>query len=151
MPVFLVVDCFCYEIGSSDFLHSFFSTISYHLEPNGWGTKYPYLMNGLYQGNLNWSQASNAIKEAKEIRQELSGYNPSQVIWDIEDLESKQPWREHVSDRITSLANYFVTSDGEDLFEVLYKALYCSIEEQQNVEIKFYPKETITYVKLDME
>ncbi len=52
MGIGLNVGDFYYEIGSGDFLHSFFSTISFHLEPEGWGTKYPYLMNELYQGSL---------------------------------------------------------------------------------------------------
>jgi len=42
MSVGFLVDCFFYEVGRGDFLHSFFSTISYQLEKEGWGTKYPY-------------------------------------------------------------------------------------------------------------
>ena len=51
MAVGFFFDCFYYEVGHVDFLHSFFSTISYHLEPNGWGTKYPKLLNDLYYKN----------------------------------------------------------------------------------------------------
>lgn len=44
MGISFIVGNISYEIGHPDFFHSFFSTISYHLEPNGWGSKYPILM-----------------------------------------------------------------------------------------------------------
>lgn len=54
-----------------DFLHAFFSTISYNLEENKWGSKYSILMNELYQGKLNWENASKAVEELKLIKEEL--------------------------------------------------------------------------------
>jgi hypothetical protein len=39
------------EIGSAGFLHSFFSTISHLLEPEGWSNRFPLLMNRLYAGH----------------------------------------------------------------------------------------------------
>lgn len=48
MAVGFHFDCFFYQIGHGDSLHSFFSTISYHLEPDSWGTKYPKLLSNLH-------------------------------------------------------------------------------------------------------
>ncbi|EAL9047452.1 hypothetical protein NUE13_001983, partial [Campylobacter coli] len=45
-----------YEIGNGDFLHAFFSNVAYHLEKGNWGSRFPILMNEVYQGELNFSQ-----------------------------------------------------------------------------------------------
>lgn len=124
MSVGFQVENILEEVGTHDFLHAFFSTISYHLEPGGWGTKYPTLMNELYtNGRLDTSQSLSALSEVTEIRELLQAYSPSQVIWDIDNLAAKPPWGDDISPEITSLANYFVTSSGRDLFEVIIECL----------------------------
>ena len=67
MTVGILVDCFYYELGHSDFVHSFFSTISYHLEKEGWGTKYPLIMNELYNDTLNWDDVSVAKSNLNKL------------------------------------------------------------------------------------
>jgi hypothetical protein len=42
MTVGLQIHGITTEIGTGSFFHAFFSTISHHLEPKGWGTVYPY-------------------------------------------------------------------------------------------------------------
>lgn len=116
MAVGFFFDCFFYEVGHADFLHSFFSTISYHLEPNGWGTKYPKLLNDLYYKKLNCSDIPIAIKEVEEIRDKLAKFEPSKVVWDIEDLSKQPPWGENIPHEISNLSNYFMTSSGTNLF-----------------------------------
>jgi hypothetical protein len=117
------VKYYWFQVGHSDFLHSFFSTISYHLEPCGWGTKYPCLLKELYNGKLDDKYVSAAIKELEEIRERLKEYKPSEVIWDIDELEKKPPWGENISQEINDLSNYFITSEGEDLINLLLNAL----------------------------
>jgi hypothetical protein len=136
MGIGLNVGDFYYEIGSGDFFHSFFSTISYHLEPEGWGTKYPNLMNELYHGSLKWNLATKVTQELTDVKRKLQNYKPSQVIWDIEDTSLQPPWGDKISTDITSLANYFVTSDGEDLLDVMFNALQTSYNEKENIEIE---------------
>jgi 2,3-bisphosphoglycerate-dependent phosphoglycerate mutase len=80
------------EIGSHDFLHAFFSTISYHLEPRGWGTQFPELMNELYQGALDQRKATKVSDDLLKIREELKAHGPHEVVWDIENLDAKPPW-----------------------------------------------------------
>lgn len=135
MAVGILVDCFYYELGHSDFLHSFFSTISYHLEKEGWGTKYPLLMNELYNDKINWEDASVVKANLIEIEQELSKYPPKQVIWDIYDLSQKPPWGDKISPKVTSLANYFATTDGKIFFEVLRSAIDVSEEDKCDLKI----------------
>lgn len=107
------------EIGTGSFFHAFFSTISYHLEPKGWGTVYPVLMHKLYQGGVEAQDAGALLKELRDIHEKLQKFRPNQVIWDIEDLSARPPWGDDISPRITDLSNYFVTSGGRDLFEAI--------------------------------
>jgi 2,3-bisphosphoglycerate-dependent phosphoglycerate mutase len=135
MTVGFQVDYLWYPVGHGDFLHAFFSTISYHLEPDGWGTRYPHLMNKLYRGKLPWSEVPDAVKELEDVRMKLANMAPDQVIWDIDDLTKQPPWGHDISPDITSLANYFVTSDGRDLFDVLLMALRDAWNEKNDLEI----------------
>lgn len=117
------VKYYWYQVGHGDFLHSFFSTVSYHLEEHGWGSKYPHLLNELYQGKLESKNIDPALEELEDIKEKLKEYNPSQVIWDIEDVSKRPPWGDNISEEITDLSNYFVTSDGEDFIKILKSAL----------------------------
>lgn len=123
MAVHLRVGNRIWEVGTGDLLHAFFSTVSYHLEPNGWGARFPVLMKSLYQGRLEAAEAEAALNELGTIQAELKAYPPSQVIWDIENLAARPPWGDNISQDITDLSNYFVTSDGRDLIEVMRMAL----------------------------
>ncbi|MFP9128830.1 immunity 70 family protein [Niallia sp. BSM11] len=135
MAVGILVDCFYYELGHSDFVHSFFSTISYHLEKEGWGTKYPLMMNKLYNDKLNWNDVSVVKANLIEIEQELSKHSPEQVIWDIDDLSQKPPGGDKISPKVTSLANYFATTDGKTFFEVLRTAIDVAEEDKCDLKI----------------
>lgn len=123
MAVGFKVKYYWYQVGHGDFLHSFFSTISYHLEQNGWGTEYPFLLNELYNGKLENKNIDNAINELEAIIKKLQDFSPSQVIWDIDNLSKSPPWGDNISKDITNLSNYFITSEGEDLIDMLMKAL----------------------------
>ena len=39
--------------------------MSYHTEPEGWGTKYPLLMKNLYFDKLSWEDVEEARKNLK--------------------------------------------------------------------------------------
>lgn len=136
MAVGLLVDCFFYELGHSDFVHSFFSTISYNLEKEGWGTKYPFLMNELYNDKLNWEDVSVVKADLIEIEQELSKLSPDYVIWDIDNLSQRPPWGDKISSKVTNLANYFATNDGKTFFEVIRTAM--DIAEEDKCDLKIH-------------
>nr|WP_286672474.1 Imm70 family immunity protein [Cohnella hashimotonis] len=103
-----------FEIGSGDFLHCFFSTISYRLEPNGWGSKYPFMMKKLYHEDMEKKYNLQLLEEVKAIQNSWS-ISPDDVVWDIEDLSKQPPWGEINDPSIMSLANYFSTESGPDL------------------------------------
>jgi len=81
-------------------------------------------------------RVKDAIKEIDEIKESLKNYSPSQVIWDIEDISKTPPWGDNISDEITDLSNYFVTSDGEDLITILKKALNKALKVKSDIEIE---------------
>lgn len=135
MAVGFKIDFLWYQIGQGDFLHSFFSTICYHLEAGCWGSKYPYLMNKLYQGSLGWEDVSFAREELNSVKKGLSKFEPSKVIWDIDDLSKRPPWGDEISKEITDLSNYFVTSDGRDLISVIFIVFDEAEAEKHKIEI----------------
>ena len=136
MAVGFKVKFYWYQIGHGDFLHSFFSNISYHLEQDGWGTEYPLLLVELNNGKLEHKKIDRTINELESIKKKLQNFSPSQVIWDIEDLSKRPPWGDNISKDITNLSNYFVTSDGEDLIDMLMKALNKGLETNSDVYIE---------------
>ncbi|MGG1226894.1 immunity 70 family protein [Bacillus halotolerans] len=135
MTVGFKVKYYWYQVGHGDFLHSFFSTVSYHLEEQGWGSKYPHLLNELYQGKLETKNIEPALEELKDIKERLKEYSPSQVVWDIEDSNKRPPWGDNISEDITDLSNYFVTCDGEDFISLLKSALEKGLKTKSEVLI----------------
>ena len=123
MAVGFTVDFYWYQIGYGEFLHSFFSTVAYNLEDGKWGSKFPIIMNELYQGTLDKASIEAAIEELKKIQSELREFQPDKVVWDIEDLSKQPPWGTNISSDITDLSNYFVTSSGDDFITVFFHAL----------------------------
>jgi hypothetical protein len=124
-----------YEIGTPSFLNSFFSTIFVRLENERWGSRFPVIMRELYSGFLNHEKAKGAIDELESIRKMLAVIAPDQVVWDHGDRSASPPWGANISPAITSLANYFVTSRGENIFQVLLKAFEEADVKKRNIRI----------------
>ena len=133
MAVGIKVDFFWYPIGNGSFVHSFFSTISYNLENQGWGSRFPYLLNKLYQGELSYKDVDNAREELIAIRKEFESYPPDKIVWDIDNLNQQPPWGKEISSEITSIANYFITCDGKDLFDEIIRAFSKAQMLKQNI------------------
>ena len=123
MGVGFVIGDNAWEIGSSDFLKGFFSTISYYLEAEGWGTQYPELMQQLYRGGLDASDAKQALIHVIGIRDKLKGIQPVRIIWDIDNPNSAAPWANSAIPSGADLPACFITSNGRRLFDVLIECL----------------------------
>lgn len=119
---------------TADFLHAFFSTVCGRLENGKWGSRFPHLMNELYQGVLPVKHLAAGTEELSQIKQELAQFAPDQVIWDIDDRSLTPPWGDNISEDITDLSNYFVTSEGEDFLSVFAAAL--DKAQQRNASLK---------------
>lgn len=122
-----------YQIGEPDLFYAFFSTVAFHLENKNWGSRFFTVMNEFYQGKLSYDQIKPTYNELLIIKEELKKYPPEKVIWDFDDLSKKAPCGNNISEDIKDLSDYFVTSDGENLFDLIFRALYKA--EQLHCEI----------------
>jgi len=111
-----------FEVGEADFLKAFFSTVFVKAEDKAWGRDYPVLMKEFYSGRLRHEKATAALEELANLGGKLRTLPPGELVWDFEDPQKRPPWGNGISPHITSLANYFVTSDGKDLLAVLAQA-----------------------------
>ncbi len=125
-----------FEIGASDFLISFFDTIDYHLNKGIFGKRYKTILAEFYNEELSFRNLEKAERELREIQKRLKKFSPNKVIWDKMDLTKQPPWGGDISSEITDLSNYFVTSDGEDLFEVMFRAIRKAKEEKSAITIE---------------
>lgn len=124
-----------YEVGTSSFLKSWFSTINFHLEKKKWGSRFPVIMNFLYQGEVSENLLSLLKDEVLETKTKLQKLKPKDVIWDIDDLSKNPPWGFDISSDITDLSNYYVTCNGEDFYDVLLSAIDEAINENEKLLI----------------
>lgn len=136
MALSLITGKYNYVIGTGAFLHAFFSTIAYRLEDNNWGSKFPNLMIGLYNGVLQPNECAWVLDELRIIKEQLSQLPPNKVVWDIDNLDLQPPWKDNIANTITNLSNYFITNDGKQLLEVLNKALNQSILDNTTLQIQ---------------
>ena len=58
------------------------------------------------------------------------------MIWDIENMDAKPPWGISISKDIDNLGNYFITSDGQNLFSVLRSAFKEALALNSDVSIQ---------------
>ena len=124
-----------FPIGTPAFFKSFFSTIYVRLEPSGWGVRFPHVMKHLYAGRVAADAVDATLKELDEVQEELSSLPPSDLVWDFENLSAQPPWGDRIAKHITSLGNYYITSDGKDLFDVLRRALRRGAQVRQPASI----------------
>src|SRR5690349_6301564 len=81
-----------WRIGSPDLLHAFFLTLSARLEPLGWGTRFPALLDDLYHGDLPTDRVETALSELLLARRELSFVPADQVVLDVDVPGAPAPW-----------------------------------------------------------
>jgi len=85
-------------------------------------------MNELHGGRLPAAHVRGALAELREAKATLAKLPPSSVVWDIENRAARPPWGDRIAPEITNLGNYFVSSTGRDLFELLEEALSAAAE-----------------------
>jgi 2,3-bisphosphoglycerate-dependent phosphoglycerate mutase len=133
----LYVENTMWTVGEDDFLHSFFSTVAYQLEVEGWGSRFPALVRELHAGRLPTGRTPEARRELETIRRELGELPPEARVYDYDDPNRETPWP--VPPGASSLAECFLTATGKDLLDVLSRALDVSEEADRDVEIRARP------------
>lgn len=123
------------EIGSEGILQSWFSTVCVRLEGGAWGSRFPCVMNSLYQGHLAPEQAKDAMSELVAIRTGLSQRAPSELVWDAESPQQLAP-ADHVRNpSAISLADYFITANGLNLTDEFVGNVESQLEFGGDLEI----------------
>ncbi|MBI3138214.1 MAG: hypothetical protein HYZ15_06490 [Sphingobacteriales bacterium] len=117
-----------YLIGTAEFLISFFDNIHYHLERNKhWGERYPLLLNSLYtNGKLCVSDIDKAVEELLEIKDKFKAIKAHEAIWDINDLKKVALETTSQVKANSNLAEYFITPDGINIFDIFFEAFEIS-------------------------
>lgn len=80
-------------------------------------------MNEFYNGSISAIHIDRALDEISVIINELKTLSVDKLVWDYDDLSLLPPWGNKISDVITNLPNYFITSNGENLITILCHAL----------------------------
>lgn len=123
MSVVLTVKVFSIPVGTGDFFFSFFSTVAARLENENWGSRFPVIMNELYDGCIPPKHLRRAEKELLQIKNELKQLPKTAVIWDFEDRSKQPPWGDNISETIHDMSDYFVTSGGKNLLDEIGKSI----------------------------
>ncbi|MCI0605912.1 immunity 70 family protein [bacterium] len=134
MGVNFVVDNKTFNVGSANFLHSFFSTISYNMEPQGWGSRFPMLIKHLYMGRLPYEKLPQLREELQNVLMELEKLPVSRVIWDIEDLAKEIPGGP-LAGNVKTAADFFITDVGTSLFDELNQAIDYAMKRKADITI----------------
>lgn len=92
-------------------------------------------MIDLYQGKVDVDKLQFVEQELQTIRNELSLLPVNKLIWNIDDLSKMPPWGTNISKDIRNLSDYYVTSDGNNLLDVLFKAINKAKELKSYLEI----------------
>lgn len=134
MAISVMVGDNVFPLGSAQFVHCFFSTLSFYCEPDGMGTRLPHLTGTLCDGELPWRQSRQALLELKYAHAALMTRPASELIWDVDDLQAAPPWDiNDISPKFASLDRYFTTAEGDTLYHCFARALYLSVQQQKPV------------------
>jgi TonB family protein len=97
----------------------FFTTISYRLEPNGPGSRFPVIINQLSAGRMEPANAGQALRELAEIETGLASLPLDQVVWSRKVLSGWDDRQLPVNHAAKNLREYFIAADGRPLVDAL--------------------------------
>ena len=69
------------------------------------------------------------------IRDELSKYSSDDVVYDMNSSQKRAPWEGKISPVVTSCANIFTSTDGEDLLSGIVAACVYAYYARKRIEI----------------
>ena len=113
------------HVGSGDIWISLMSTVDIRLKKCK--KDISYAVNFLHSGECSAEDALKTARQFNIIRDELSKFEPDQIVYDEDDLKKEAPWKDNISSTVTSCANFFTTADGNDLlFEIVNILTYAA-------------------------
>ena len=76
----------------------------------------PYAMDFLKTGRCSAERIKETEKEFCSVITAFSTLNPEEAVYDWKKPLESPPWKGNIASTVTSCANLYTTSDGEDLF-----------------------------------
>jgi hypothetical protein len=135
MSKLLRVGAETFDLGPPAIMEGLFATISYRLEPDGRGSRFPIVMNRLYAGRLGPADLSAACRELEEIETGLASLPSDRAVWSFSDLRRRDDSRLPVNHAARNVRDYFVAGDGRPLVTVLRDATRRSQDRNEHVEL----------------
>ena len=113
------------RIGYGDFVYSFFSTISYHLEGiNHWGEKLPRLMLDLCDHGIVAHEDLDELKEELHFAySRLESLPFSSIIYDIQNIDKPLPMDLFPLEHINKLSEFWITPRGSENYLKVFDEL----------------------------
>jgi hypothetical protein len=115
-------------------MEGLFASISYRLEPNGRGSRFPWIVNLMHSGWLAPSHSLEASRELDQIEAELALLPPEHAVWSLSDLRRMDDRDLAVNHAAQNLRDYFIADNGRTLIAVLREAVLVGLE--QNMPVK---------------
>lgn len=135
MPKLLRVGTETFDLGPPLIVEGLFATITYRLEPNGRGSRFPTVMNRLYAGRLEPSDVAAASRELEEIDTGLALLPSDRTVWSLTDLRRRDDRRLPVNRAAHNARDYFVAGDGLPLVTTLRAAARLCAEKNEPLEL----------------
>jgi hypothetical protein len=124
-----------YDLGPSEMVDGLFATISYRLEPDGRGSRYPIVMNRLYAGvAMSPSDAPAAKRELQEIDARLAALPPDRVVWSLSNLRRRDDTLLPVDHAARNVRDYFI-ANGRPLMTILDEAVHLGQDRSEPVAL----------------
>jgi len=113
-----------FEFAPDHIMKALASTISYRLEPEGWSSRFPFVLDHLLAGRLSPSEGSAAIAELEAIEWGLKRVPRDSVVWDRNDRRRRDDSREEVCHTARDASEYFLARSGRPLLHELKEAVH---------------------------
>ena len=115
------------NVGQYEIWHCLYSTVAVRLKD--FEEKAPLAFRFLQSGECASAEATKTARDINLVRDELSKIPPESAVFDLNDMERETPWKDHLSEVITSCNTMFTTSDGKDLlYEIVSILCYAGVK-----------------------
>ena len=134
--IFLTVGGEARPLASQAIVEAFFATVSYRLEPDGWSSRFPVVLNRLYSSRFEPQDCDAALRELDVIERELKTLPPERAIASLRNLARLDDARLTINRGAANLFEYFVTADGQTpILRELRQAVSTARQIQQPVKM----------------
>ena len=134
------------RIGYGDFVYSFFSTVSYHLEGLGnWGKRFPRLLLDLCDHGIVENENLDELEtELRTIYDSLNKMPLSDAVYDLEDLSKPMPndLLPGDDDIVENLAQLWITPRGSRIYLDIFIEQICDAKRRNTSILLMYSPET---------